>query len=251
MTTAVARTNVRGYRVGRTKALVVAFAVASAWPLCDERLLAEDAANGVSTLIADFSAGWDDTMWEPATGRISKYLRPGDDKGWVLRARTLQAVARKGQEAGPALRAVLTSGTAPARAFAAQALGFTGDAESKEDLAAAAEHDSDAIVRLYAVDSLGMLGGIEHEELLKRLEASEKNGEVKRHARYALEREGVPVAADVVATLSGWNPENAAVAKLGEAAPDFELQTVADEKIRLSDFRGKSAVVLVFVYGDT
>jgi len=40
-----------------------------------------------------------------------------------------------------------------------------------------------------------------------------------------------------------------AALKVGEAAPDFELQAVTGEKqhtVRLSDFRGKRNVVLAF-----
>ncbi|MBP89772.1 MAG: hypothetical protein CMJ64_24210 [Planctomycetaceae bacterium] len=42
-----------------------------------------------------------------------------------------------------------------------------------------------------------------------------------------------------------------AASKLGAPAPDFVLQTVSGKSVRLSDYRGKRAVVLVFVYGDT
>lgn len=209
------------------------------------RCLGDDKSAPAATLLQEFGAGWDDTSWEP------KYLRPVDDQGWSLRARTLSALARRGQEAGPSLREALKSGTVPARALAAQALGFLGDAASKEDLATAAEHDADAMVRLYAADSLGMLGGREHQSLLTRLESSEENRDVKRHLRYALDRDGAPVEASIVAQLRDWNPDHAATAKLGELAPDFTLTTVGGETITLSDYRGKSAVVLLFVYGDT
>ena len=40
-------------------------------------------------------------------------------------------------------------------------------------------------------------------------------------------------------------------AVIGKPAPDIAMPTFGGETIRLSDFRGKKAVVLVFIYGDT
>jgi len=64
----------------------------------------------------------------------------------------------------------LQSGTPAERILAAQTLGFVGDKASEDLLAGAAEHDQDAAVRLYAIDSLGMLGGKQHWDLFRRLE---------------------------------------------------------------------------------
>ena len=55
----------------------------------------------------------------------------------------------------------------------------------------------------------------------------------------------------VVETLKRWNPATIDSAIIGKRAPDFELTSATGETIRLSRFRGKKAVVLVFVYGDT
>ena len=37
--------------------------------------------------------------------------------------------------------------------------------------------------------------------------------------------------------------------KVGQAAPDFTLENVEGQAVKLSDFRGKKAVVLVFYRG--
>jgi peroxiredoxin len=41
------------------------------------------------------------------------------------------------------------------------------------------------------------------------------------------------------------------MARIGKPAPDFHLKSVDGKEIHLSQFRGKQAVVLVFIYGDT
>ncbi|MBI2480858.1 MAG: redoxin domain-containing protein [Planctomycetia bacterium] len=96
-----------------------------------------------------------------------------------------------------------------------------------------------------------MLGGRDHDDLLRRLEPDEKNRDTKRHIGYALDRAGQALHAAVATSIRQWNIENLGSASLNEPAPDFELASLDGQKVRLSQFRGKKSVVLVFVYGDT
>ena len=96
-----------------------------------------------------------------------------------------------------------------------------------------------------------MLGGNEYDELLRRIDLGEKNRDTKRHIGYALEREGHSVDAGVARRLREWKIGELGSTKLGQPAPDFELESVGGEQVQLSDFRSKKTVVLVFVYGDT
>lgn len=215
-------------------------------------LRADDATPAdVKKALTEFTSAWDDKLWEPAEGRLSLYMRPMQDAGWKKRMQTLQSVVRQGSAASTELRTLLRNGSTVERLFAAQALGYCGQAEAQADLAHAVEHDAEAAVRLHAADSLGMLGGQAHAELLQRLEKSEKNNDVRRHIRYALERNGQAIDSAVVKQLKDWPTSQLDTAALGKLAPDFELPSLSGEKVRLSDFRGKKSVVLVFVYGDT
>lgn len=204
-----------------------------------------------ATVLDEFQREWDDTSWEPATGRLSKYLRPPADIGWKRRMRTLAATATDQKQSVPALIAALASDSPALRALAAQALGFTDDVTAREALANSAENDDDAAVRLYAADSLGMLGGRELAPLLRRLESSEKNSDVKRHIRYALERDEATLDRSVAEQLRHWDASKLNTAQVGQLAPDFELPRLTGESIRLSQYRGKQSVIVVFVYGDT
>ena len=213
---------------------------------------ADDATpTDVKKALTEFTSAWDDKLWEPTEGRLSLYLRPMQDAGWKKRMQTLQTVVRHGSAASAELRPWLRSDSVVERLFAAQALGYCGQVEAQADLTHAVEHDTEPAVRLHAADSLGMLGGQAHAELLQRLEKSEKNNDVRRHIRYALERNGQTIDAAVVKQLKDWPTNQLDTAALGKLAPDFELTSLSGEKVRLSDFRGKKSVVLVFVYGDT
>ena len=201
--------------------------------------------------LRSFSEQWAEDDWVPKNGVRTRFMRPLDEQGWKARMRAFQAIVRHGPAAVEPVRRLLREGDAPQRALAAQALGFLPAQAAREDLMRAAANDEQAVVRLYAIDSLGMLGTDGVAIDWKSLAEGQKNRDVKRHLVYAAEREGKPLAREVIDTLADWDAGQMDAAKVGELAPDFELNTVSGEKVRLSDFRGKKAVVLVFVYGDT
>ena len=116
---------------------------------------------------------------------------------------------------------------------------------------AIARSDENSTVRLYAVDSLGMLGAAATDVDWEALLENESNGDARKHINYAIERDGAPVDPAIVETLTDWDPETMNSVAIGRLAPDFELQSAQGDTIRLSDYRGEKAVVLVFVYGDT
>jgi HEAT repeat protein len=178
-------------------------------------------------------------------------MRPTDDTGWKSRFLALQQLAKLRASAVPVLVESLQDESSAVRALSAQALGYCGSSEAKKSLAQRVESDPDGVVRLYAADSLGMLGGGDHDELLRRLEPDEKNSDAKRHLAYALDRSGEALEPSVVRQLSQWNVQQLDSARLNERAPDFELQSLDGQPVRLSQFHGEKSVVLVFVYGDT
>lgn len=214
--------------------------------------MADERENSPKILLRQFAEGWADDAWEPkGEGRFSRYIRSLNDEGWQVRLRTIQGLIAAGEKSVAPLIELLRDGKPHERILAAQALGYLGANVPREPLLAAAKNDADAAVRLYAVDSLGMLGGMDLSAELSDLAKSEKNGDVKRHIAYALERRNTGIEPQIVDGLIKWDSRQINSAKLGEQAPDFELAAVTGEKVRLSDFRGKQAVVLVFIYGDT
>ena len=182
--------------------------------------------------------------------RPQGYMRPADDKGWQTRMLALRAVVSQGRPSIRPLLNALASGDDSQRIFAAQALSYLGSSVPVEPLLFAARGDKVASVRLYAVDALGMRGDAAKTVPWESLRKREKNQDVKKHIGYAIERKNFPVEKKVMQTLTAWNPQTMNTAIVGKPTPDFELRSAGGRKIRLSSFRGKKAVVLVFIYGD-
>ena len=126
-----------------------------------------------------------------------------------------------------------------------------GDHGSNPDCSPTLKNDSETAARLYAADALGMRGGENFKNLFEEQAKREKNRDVRKHLGYALERAGAALQPQVIQALKEWDPSTINSAQIGKPAPDFELKALNGETVKLSQFRGKSPVVLVFIYGDT
>jgi len=192
---------------------------------------------------------WKGADWSHPANR--GYMRAPDNDGWQARMLAMRKLVSEGKEAVPSLLDALKNGDPSLRIFAAQTLSFLAPHVPKENLLEALKSDGNASVRLYAADALGMRGGTELSEELKAIQSKDSNRDVKKHLGYALERKGAGLDASVARSLIDWDASTMDTARVGQPAPDFELNALTGERIRLSQFRGKRAVVLVFIYGDT
>jgi hypothetical protein len=199
-------------------------------------------------IISQVGQHWDQDGWQLPGSQ--KYMRNMDDTGWQNRILAMQKLVQLGKQSVTPLLEILKNGPTGMRIFAAQTLGYLPGVPAAQMIDAAA-NDKHPAVRLYAVDSLGMSGAKDLKQILEPLLPKEKKGDVKKHIAYAIEREGTPVSPAVVERLKKWNPQTLNSAVIGRPAPDFEMPTFNGEMVRLSDFKGKKAVVLVFIYGDT
>jgi hypothetical protein len=136
------------------------------------------------------------------------------------------------------------------RTLAAQALSLVGDPRAETALVDALQKDSKASVRLYAADGLGVLG-VAHRELIERVKANDKNGDVRSHCDFALERPHNNVLQQVREDFRKYDTTGLGAVRLGEPAPNVTLESHDGKPVELASFRGKKTVVLVFIYGDT
>lgn len=213
--------------------------------------IAEGPQQSPQELLKSFSQTWREADWQQKAGSQSAgYMRRSDDEGWQARMRAMQALVQHGGDAIPLLLETLRTGDMPQRILAAQTLGYLGSNVPTEPLVAALKSDTDSAVRLYLVDALGMLGKGDAVDWIEYLKG-EPNRDVKRHVGYVQERAGQPLDARVVDRLKQWDGGKMNKAALDQPAPDFALSSMQGGAVSLSDFRGKKAVVLVFIYGDT
>lgn len=178
------------------------------------------------------------------------YMRSLDDAGWKARMTAFQKLAAMGEKAIPALTDALTKGEPETRVLAAQALGLMADPKAKPALETALK-DKTAAVRLYALDALSMFGKLTPTDELKAMKEKDANRDVKAHVGFALDRDDKPDPVALRKLLAGFDLAKMNTAVLGKAAPEFELTDATGKSYKLADFKGKKAVVLVFVYGDT
>ncbi len=178
------------------------------------------------------------------------YMRPLDDAGWKARMTAFQKLAGAGEKSIPALIEALTTGEPETRVFAAQALGHMADPKAKPALEAALK-DKTPAVRLYALDALSMFGKLASTDELKAMKEKDANRDVKAHVGFALDRDDKPDPSAIRKLLAGYDLAKMDTAVVGKAAPEFELTDATGKTYKLADFKGKKAVVLVFVYGDT
>ena len=207
----------------------------------------QDSAAG--KLLADFETAWKESNWEKNFRGIMYMLKTGVGE-WKSRMTTLRSLVVLGEEAVPALTKALDSEHSPTRVLAAQALSYLSPLADLDRLKMAAENDKTPAARLYAVDALGTSGKGSTIEW-KGFGGLERNRDVRKHMSYAMWRADNAISSDVITTLKDWDPATIDSAKVGSPAPDFTLNTIDGKPVKLSDFRGKQPVVLVFIYGDT
>lgn len=184
--------------------------------------------------------------WRPIKG----YMRPLDDPGWKVRIEAFQQLVRLGEKALPSLTAALEKGEPQTRIFAAQALTFLAKPQASPELWRALKDPLPA-VRLYAIDALSMFGKLKEEPQFRELRDKDSNRDVRSHMTFALARDEDPQVSAMQKTLLEYDLTRQNSAQVGKPAPDFTLADPLGKIHSLSSFKGKKAVVLVFIYGDT
>jgi HEAT repeat protein len=172
------------------------------------------------------------------------------DPGWKVRMEALVNLARIGPPASPILVEGLEHKSPDTREFAAQALVLFADSNTQPALERALA-DADQGVRLYAIQALSMLGPLPRTKENERILTTDPAiWSVRPMMATALERADRPNQAELRKTLADYDLSKMDCARVGELAPDFTLTDFAGKTYRLSQFRGKKAVVLRFILFD-
>src|SRR5262249_7428031 len=149
-----------------------------------------------------------------------------------------------------ALRAGLKDKDPFVRSIAARALGIRGDKDSAEALAELVKADPEPMVRVRAVEALGLLKLKPEAIELAKKDSSDAVQWVARMAAGQLKAETDFRELMQKAYAAGIKQENLGVAKVGQPAPDFAAHTSDGNPFQLSTVLGKKPIVLYFAAFD-
>jgi HEAT repeat protein len=199
-------------------------------------------------LTADDKAGSTAAAEKAARAALAKFEQGNGD--WKVRMEALVSLAKIGPPAAPVLVEALKDGRPATREFAAQALVLFADANTRPALERALA-DPKPGVRLYAIQALSMLGPLPRTKENERILTGDPAfWSVRTMMAAALERTDRPNQAELRKELADYDLSNMDSARVGELAPDFTLTDFTGKTYRLSQFRGKKAVVLRFILYD-
>lgn len=234
------------------KTTAVAFLVVTFFPFADVVSAQDEAQKKPSepSKTADAAASAE-KLARDALAKFDKEWKPGNRPGtWKVRMECLQALVKAGEGAVPVLVEALKPGSNHHhRGFAAQALGFIADPNTRSALAEATKEDNE-FVRIHAIMALTRFGRQPETPQFRRM-ASEKepHDTVRFLMSYALTRDDKPDPKPIRQALIDYDLARMGSARKDKAAPDFALADTQGKTWRLKDLRGKRSVILVFLMG--
>ena len=184
----------------------------------------------------------------------SGYDGVGDltDEAWRIRMLVIRDLVRLDSEATPILIAGLNDENRHIRHVCVTALGILGVQDAGDNLIQLLTDDPDPIVRGQAAQALGQIGYTQAVSTLKKVGEQDKNQHVRHRANLAVGRlkEGVRTNAESIKAWSGLDERTFRQVEVDKQAPDFELKDTNGKTWRLSNFRNKKMVVLIWIFAD-
>jgi HEAT repeat protein len=167
-----------------------------------------------------------------------------------LEMECLVKLMRIGSAAVPVLVDCLKDKEEPpsTRALAAHALGFLADDRTRPVLLQAIE-DKDGFVQAYSRKALGRLGRLQETPKLREVAGKDPTRSAYIDMMFVLTRDDEPNPEPIRQALRNYDLARMDGARLGKPAPDFTLADASGKTWHLGQFRGKQAVVLIFLVG--
>jgi len=185
--------------------------------------------------------------------RLNKHgVASHDDQDWRVRTLAVRDLVRSGKPASPALVAALEDKNAHVRHVAAMTLGIVRATNAVTALERALREDSDSVVRSQAAIALGQIGEQSSLDAVRTALKEDKSKDVRHQAElaaYAIEH-GKVATPELAKAYAALDETTFGRVELGQPAPDFQLPDTEGKAWRLSDFRGKQPVVLIWVFAD-
>jgi len=175
-----------------------------------------------------------------------------DDEDWKVRLLAVRdLVSLEGIEAADIITG-LKHENRHVRLITALALGILGEKEAVPSLEQIASTDSVVIVRSQAVIALGQIEATASVPLLKNILANDSSKDVRHQCELAIDqiKKQMGASAEQLEAFRSLDEKNFELLQVGKVAPDFELHDTDGKAWKLSDFRGRKTVVLVWVFAD-
>lgn len=175
-----------------------------------------------------------------------------EDQDWRVRTLAVRDLVRLGTPATAELVAALTHKNEHVRHVAAMTLGILRATNAVPALEKVLREDNDSVVRSQAAIALGQIGLRNSLATVQAAQKEDKSKDVQHQAElaaYAIEH-GKTATPELAQAYAALDESKFGSVKVGQPAPDFQLPDTEGKSWRLSDFRGKKPVVLIWVFAD-
>lgn len=175
-----------------------------------------------------------------------------EDQDWRVRILAVRDLVQLGLPAMPGLLQGTENTNAHVRQVAAMTMGIIRATNAAPALEKLLRQDQDEVVRSQAAVSLGQIGLRRSLTTVQAAQKDDASRDVQHQAElaaYSIEH-GKSAAPDLMRAWAGLDEGKFGRLQVGQPAPDFELSDTEGRRWRLTDFRGKQAVVLIWVFAD-
>jgi alkyl hydroperoxide reductase subunit AhpC len=176
-------------------------------------------------------------------------LRDPDGRVRLLAIRDLVVA---GTDAAPQMIEGLRDSNEHVRQVSAAALGILSAVDAVKALEHLLQEDPSSLVRTQAAVSLGQVVSRDSTALLRLRMRDDPSRDVRLQCERAIDRieKGMGATDELRVAYRQLNPQQFASVRVGEPAPDFTLPDTEGRAWKLSDFQGKSWVVLIWVFAE-
>ncbi len=175
-----------------------------------------------------------------------------DDQDWRVRTLAVRDLVRLGKPATPPLITALADKSAHVRHVAAMTLGILRATNAVPALQKVLREDSDSVVRSQAAIALGQIGVRDSLAVVQAAQKEDKSKDVQHQAElaaYAIEH-GKTATPELAQAYVALDESKFGRVQVGQPVSEFQLTDTDGKAWRLSDFRGKKPVVLIWVFAD-
>ncbi len=175
-----------------------------------------------------------------------------NDNDWQVRLLALRDLVRAGPDNVPQIVAGLKDQDVQVRYVCATALGALKAQEAADELERVVREDADALARSQAVVALGQIESERSLGLLRERLENDPSKDVRHQGELSIDQIQKKMGAteELAAAFRSLDPSTFEIARVGASAPDFALPDTEGKVWRLSDFKGKQWVMLIWVFAD-